>query len=96
MNNKKSMAFNEFLGLVLALTLLFVFIIYPGSKLYSAYSKQQYTNSYNNLVATIENIADSELYGWKCSTKLTDLTKEKNFFETRVTEYQSAGNLSWD
>jgi len=61
MNNKKSMAFNEFLGLVLALTLLFVFIIYPGSKLYSAYSKQQYTNSYNNLVATIENIADSEL-----------------------------------
>lgn len=26
----------------------------------------------------------------------TDLTKEKNFFETRVTEYQSAGSLSWD
>jgi len=25
-----------------------------------------------------------------------DLNKEKNFFETRVTEYQSAGNLEWD
>src|SRR5690606_1055166 len=25
-----------------------------------------------------------------------DLAKEKNFFETRVTEYQSAGSLSWD
>lgn len=26
----------------------------------------------------------------------TDLTKEKNFFETRVTEYQSAGALDWE
>lgn len=26
----------------------------------------------------------------------TDLTKEKNFFETRVTEYQTAGSLKWD
>jgi ribonucleoside-diphosphate reductase beta chain len=25
----------------------------------------------------------------------TDLTKEKNFFETRVTEYQNAGSLEW-
>jgi ribonucleoside-diphosphate reductase beta chain len=25
-----------------------------------------------------------------------DLTKEKNFFETRVTEYQVGGTLSWD
>jgi len=25
-----------------------------------------------------------------------DLSKEKNFFETRVTEYQVAGNLQWD
>jgi len=25
-----------------------------------------------------------------------DLNKEKNFFETRVTEYQSAGSLEWD
>ena len=26
----------------------------------------------------------------------TDLSKEKNFFETRVTEYQSGGSLTWD
>ncbi|NDD55357.1 ribonucleotide-diphosphate reductase subunit beta [bacterium] len=26
----------------------------------------------------------------------TDLTKEKNFFERRVTEYQTAGSLSWE
>jgi len=25
-----------------------------------------------------------------------DLSKEKNFFETRVTEYQSGGMLKWD
>jgi ribonucleoside-diphosphate reductase beta chain len=25
-----------------------------------------------------------------------DLKKEKNFFETRVTEYQSGGSLAWD
>jgi len=25
-----------------------------------------------------------------------DLKKEKNFFETRVIEYQSGGALSWD
>lgn len=26
----------------------------------------------------------------------TDLTKEKNFFESRVTEYQTAGSLKWE
>lgn len=31
---------------------------------------------------------------WMSQT--TDLSKEKNFFETRVTEYQSAGSLEWD
>jgi ribonucleoside-diphosphate reductase beta chain len=25
-----------------------------------------------------------------------DLRKEKNFFETRVTEYQTGGALSWE
>lgn len=29
-------------------------------------------------------------------SKSTDLSKEKNFFETRVTEYQTSGNLDWD
>ena len=28
--------------------------------------------------------------------ELIDLKKEKNFFETRVTEYQTGGALSWD
>ena len=29
-------------------------------------------------------------------SELMDLKKEKNFFETRVTEYQTGGTLSWD
>jgi ribonucleoside-diphosphate reductase beta chain len=29
-------------------------------------------------------------------SELIDLKKEKNFFETRVTEYQTGGALSWD
>ncbi|WP_338521624.1 ribonucleotide-diphosphate reductase subunit beta [Candidatus Legionella polyplacis] len=29
-------------------------------------------------------------------SEMTDLKKEKNFFETRVTEYQSGGVLNWD
>lgn len=28
-------------------------------------------------------------------SEATDLSKEKNFFETRVTEYRTAGNLEW-
>lgn len=32
-------------------------------------------------------------FPWMSETM--DIVKEKNFFETRVTEYQSAGNLSW-
>jgi ribonucleotide reductase beta subunit family protein with ferritin-like domain len=27
---------------------------------------------------------------------MIDLKKERNFFETRVIEYQSGGALSWD
>jgi ribonucleoside-diphosphate reductase beta chain len=29
-------------------------------------------------------------------SEVLDLRKEKNFFETRVTEYQTGGALSWD
>ena len=29
-------------------------------------------------------------------SEIIDLKKEKNFFETRVTEYQSGGMLKWD
>ena len=32
--------------------------------------------------------------GWMSETM--DLAKEKNFFETRVTEYQTGGALDWD
>ncbi len=28
--------------------------------------------------------------------EMMDLKKEKNFFETRVIEYQNGGSLSWD
>jgi len=33
-------------------------------------------------------------FPWMSET--IDLAKEKNFFETRVTEYQQASALSWD
>ena len=48
----------------------------------------------------LERIGLPPMYGsnnpfpWMSETM--DLTKEKNFFETRVTEYQSAAVLSWD
>ena len=48
----------------------------------------------------LERIGLAKVYGsenpfpWMSET--IDLKKEKNFFETRVTEYQSGGNLSWD
>jgi ribonucleotide reductase beta subunit family protein with ferritin-like domain len=29
-------------------------------------------------------------------SEVLDLKKEKNFFETRVTEYQTGGALTWD
>jgi len=29
-------------------------------------------------------------------SEMIDLKKERNFFETRVTEYQTGGTLSWD
>lgn len=56
----------------------------------------------------VEHIADRRLeridlpkvYGKKNPfpwlSQATDLSKEKNFFETRVTEYQTAGSLEWD
>ncbi len=36
----------------------------------------------------------SNPFPWMSETM--DLSKEKNFFETRVTEYQTGGTLSWD
>lgn len=47
----------------------------------------------------LERIGLKGLYGSKnpfpWMSETIDLVKEKNFFETRVTEYQTAGNLSW-
>ena len=56
----------------------------------------------------VEHIADRRLerlglpkqynrenpFAWMSQS--TDLSKEKNFFETRVTEYQTGAQLSWD
>jgi ribonucleoside-diphosphate reductase beta chain len=58
--------------------------------------------------AYVEYIADRRLeridlpkvYGtpnpFPWMSQATDLSKEKNFFETRVTEYQTAGSLEWE
>lgn len=47
----------------------------------------------------LERIGIKTIYGSKnpfpWMSETMDLFKEKNFFETRVTEYQTAGNLSW-
>jgi ribonucleoside-diphosphate reductase beta chain len=48
----------------------------------------------------LERIDLPKVYGSKnpflWMSQATDLNKEKNFFETRVTEYQTAGSLDWD
>lgn len=48
----------------------------------------------------LERIHLKKVYGkdnpFPWLSEMMDLRKEKNFFETRVTEYQSAGMLSWD
>ena len=47
-----------------------------------------------------ERIGLAPIYGSKnpfpWMSETIDLAKEKNFFETRVTDYQSEGSLSWD
>ncbi|MEK7520088.1 MAG: ribonucleotide-diphosphate reductase subunit beta, partial [Patescibacteria group bacterium] len=62
----------------------------------------------DNFKKYIEHIADRRLqriglpaqYGspnpFPWMSEAVDLNKEKNFFETRVTEYQTGGTLSWD
>lgn len=48
----------------------------------------------------LERIGLPKVYGTKnpleWMSQSTDLNKEKNFFETRVTEYQAGGSLDWD
>ncbi len=47
----------------------------------------------------LERINLKKVYGeenpFPWMSEIIDLRKEKNFFETRVTEYQSSGNLKW-
>lgn len=48
----------------------------------------------------LERIGLAKVYGsenpFPWMSEMTDLRKEKNFFETRVTEYKSGGTLNWD
>jgi len=48
----------------------------------------------------LEKIGLKKMYGsetpFPWMSEVLDLKKEKNFFETRVTEYQTGGALSWD
>ncbi len=48
----------------------------------------------------LERIDLPKVYGrqnpFTWMSQATDLNKEKNFFETRVTEYQTAGSLEWE
>ena len=48
----------------------------------------------------LERIGFSKVYftenPFPWMSQSADLNKEKNFFETRVTEYQTAGSLEWD
>src|SRR3989338_6415594 len=48
----------------------------------------------------LERIGLAKVYGttnpFPLMSEIIDLRKEKNFFETRVTEYQTGGNLKWD
>jgi len=53
----------------------------------------------HNADRRLERIGLKAIYGSKnpfpWMSETIDLNKEKNFFETRVTEYQTAGNLTW-
>ncbi len=48
----------------------------------------------------VERLGLPKLYGsrnpFPWMSEIIDLRKEKNFFETRVTEYQTGGTLSWE
>ena len=48
----------------------------------------------------LERLGLAKIYGSKnpfpWMSEIMDVRKEKNFFETRVTEYQTGGNLNWE
>ena len=51
-------------------------------------------------IRQLERIGLKKIYGastpFPWMSEIIDLKKEKNFFETRVTEYQTSGNLKWE
>ncbi|MFN3888691.1 MAG: ribonucleotide-diphosphate reductase subunit beta, partial [Aquabacterium sp.] len=44
----------------------------------------------------LEELFPNEENPFPWMSEMIDLKKERNFFETRVIEYQSGGALSWD
>ncbi|AHC16658.1 ribonucleotide-diphosphate reductase subunit beta [Salinispira pacifica] len=65
------------------------------------FSSQQFCDYVEHIAdRRLERINLKAIYGkpnpFPWMSQSTDLSKEKNFFETRVTEYQIAGNLDWD
>jgi ribonucleoside-diphosphate reductase beta chain len=44
----------------------------------------------------LETLFPNEENPFPWMSEMIDLKKERNFFETRVIEYQSGGALSWD
>jgi ribonucleoside-diphosphate reductase beta chain len=46
------------------------------------------------MVLAGDRLGATDPFPWM--SELIDLEKEKNFFETRVIEYQTGGALSWD
>lgn len=63
-------------------------------------NSQQFCNYVEHITdRRLERIELPRLFGtpnpFPWMSQATDLNKEKNFFETRVTEYQTAGNLEW-
>jgi ribonucleoside-diphosphate reductase beta chain len=44
----------------------------------------------------LDTLFDGATNPFPWMAEMIDLKKEKNFFETRVTEYQTGGALNWD
>ena len=79
-------------------TSLFLFVFTIG---YSTTSNAESVKQYIEYIADrrLERIRLEKLYDvhnpFPWMSEVMDLRKEKNFFETRVTEYQTGGVLQW-
>ena len=74
------------------------------AKLWADYHAQP-TDERRNAIAVeyigmVEKIGLKKIFGsenpFPWMSEILDLRKEKNFFETRVTEYQTGGSLDWE